>query len=81
MCIRDRYPGINSVTAITEKDDGHMWIGTSAGLYLLDKESGRFQYVCLLYTSVLPPRAFTGQSAIPSPNIMMCFIFLYYDLD
>ena len=37
------YPGINSVTAITEKDDGHMWIGTSAGLYLLDKESGRFQ--------------------------------------
>lgn len=29
-------PGINSVTAITEKDDGHMWIGTSAGLYLLD---------------------------------------------
>lgn len=41
------YPGINSVTAITEKDDGHMWIGTSAGLYLLDKESGRFQYVAL----------------------------------
>ena len=24
-----------------------MWIGTSAGLYLLDKESGRFQYVAL----------------------------------
>lgn len=41
------YPGINSFTAITEKDDGHMWIGTSAGLYLLDKESGRFQYVAL----------------------------------
>ena len=41
------YPGINSITAITEKDDGHMWIGTSAGLYLLDKESGRFQYVAL----------------------------------
>lgn len=41
------YPGINSVTAITEKDDGHMWIGTSAGLYLLDKESGRFQYIAL----------------------------------
>lgn len=24
-----------------------MWIGTSAGLYLLDKESGRFQYIAL----------------------------------
>ena len=41
------YPGINSITAITEKDDGHMWIGTSTGLYLLDRESGRFQYIAL----------------------------------
>ena len=41
------YPGINSVTAITEKDDRHMWIGTSNGLYLLEKESGRYQYIAL----------------------------------
>ena len=41
------YPGISSVTAIKEKDDGHMWIGTSAGLYLLDNESGRYQYITL----------------------------------
>ena len=24
-----------------------MWIGTSTGLYLLDRESGRFQYIAL----------------------------------
>ncbi len=42
------YPGINSVTAIIEKDNNNMWIGTSTGLYLLDKESGDFQYIVLL---------------------------------
>ena len=41
------YPGISSVTAIRERDDSHMWIGTSAGLYLLDKESGKFRYIAL----------------------------------
>lgn len=41
------YPGISSVTTIAEKDENHIWIGTSGGLYLLDKVSGKFQYITL----------------------------------
>lgn len=52
------YPGLNSVTNICEKDSTSMWIGTIAGLFLLDKESGDFRvidlpvesmYICALY--------------------------------
>lgn len=39
------YPGINSITSIEEKDDHHMWVGTSTGLYTLDRDSGEFQYL------------------------------------
>lgn len=41
------YPGINSITSIEEKDDHHMWVGTSTGLYTLDRDSGEFQYIGL----------------------------------
>lgn len=41
------YPGISSVTAILEKDTDSMWIGTSTGLYLLDKESGHYRAIDL----------------------------------
>ncbi|MDE6162020.1 MAG: hybrid sensor histidine kinase/response regulator, partial [Bacteroides sp.] len=41
------YPGVSSITTIQEKDDRLMWIGTRMGLYLLDKESGVYQYVDL----------------------------------
>ena len=36
------YPGVSTVTAIAEKDSVHMWIGTSGGLYLLDRNSGKY---------------------------------------
>ncbi|MBQ8674276.1 MAG: response regulator [Bacteroides sp.] len=36
------YPGINYITAIIDNDDHHLWVGTSAGLYLLEKESGNY---------------------------------------
>lgn len=39
------YPGVSSITAIAEKDSSNMWIGTSTGLYLLNKDSGEFQYI------------------------------------
>lgn len=39
------YPGVNSITAIAEKDIDNMWIGTSSGLYLLNKDSGKFQNI------------------------------------
>lgn len=35
-----RYPHISSVTNILEKDRDEMWIGTTKGLFLLNKESG-----------------------------------------
>lgn len=41
------YPGVSSITIIQEKDDRLMWIGTRMGLYLLDKESGVYQYIDL----------------------------------
>lgn len=52
------YPGLSSVTSILEKNAGHMWIGTSMGVYLLNKKSGLYQLldlpteimnVCVLY--------------------------------
>ncbi len=39
------YPGINSVNIIIEKDAKHMWIASSNGLYLLNKDSGTFRRV------------------------------------
>lgn len=39
------YPGVSSITAIAEKDDRHMWIGTGTGLYTLDRDSGKYQYL------------------------------------
>lgn len=41
------YPGLNSITAITEKDSAHVWIGSATGLYLLDKESGKYEHIRL----------------------------------
>ena len=41
------YPGVSSITAIAEKDSRHMWIGTVAGLYLLDRDSGDYQYIAM----------------------------------
>ena len=41
------YQGLNSITAITEKDANSMWIGSATGLNLLDKESGKFEHIKL----------------------------------
>lgn len=41
------YDGLNSITAIIEKDRKHMWIGTATGLFLLDKEAGGFERIKL----------------------------------
>ena len=41
------YPGLNSITAILEKDEKHMWIGSATGLYLLEKESGKWERIKL----------------------------------
>ena len=35
---------MSSVTSIVEHDKDHMWIGTASGLYLLDRNSGKYQY-------------------------------------
>lgn len=34
------YPDISTVTTIIERDSKHMWIGTTKGVYLLNKETG-----------------------------------------
>ena len=39
------YPGVSSITSIVEHDKEHMWIGTATGLYLLNRDSGQYQYI------------------------------------
>lgn len=41
------YHGLHSVTAIIEKDDKSMWIGTATGLFPLDIESGKYERIQL----------------------------------
>lgn len=41
------YNGLTSITAIVEKDNDHMWIGTATGLFLLDKKTGGFERIKL----------------------------------
>ena len=41
------YPGLSSITDIKEKDEQHMWIGTATGLYLLETETGKFEYITM----------------------------------
>ncbi len=51
ICLKSQdvrlYPGLNSITAIIEKDEQSMWIGSATGLYLLDKESGEWERIKL----------------------------------
>ena len=46
------FPGLNDITAIVEKDAGHMWIGNTTGLFLLEKSTGTYQPVKLPTESV-----------------------------
>lgn len=41
------YEGLNSVSAIEERNRDYMWIGSATGLYLLEKKTGRFQLIKL----------------------------------
>lgn len=41
------YPGVNTVTAIEEKDTNFMWVGTATGLFLLNRNSGEYQYILM----------------------------------
>lgn len=34
--------GLNGITVIKEMDDNHLWIGTANGLFLLQKDSGKY---------------------------------------
>ncbi|WP_321518508.1 ATP-binding protein [uncultured Bacteroides sp.] len=39
------YPGISSVNIILEKDAEHLWIASSKGLYILNKDNGTFKLI------------------------------------
>lgn len=39
------YPGLSSITAILEKNEEQMWIGTTTGVYLLDKLRGNYRRI------------------------------------
>ncbi len=45
-------PGLDGITEIVEKNDKYMWIGTANGLYLLEKSSGKYQYIPMPVESV-----------------------------
>ncbi len=37
------YRGLNFITALAEKDARHIWVGTAVGVFLLDKQTGKFK--------------------------------------
>ena len=39
------FPELNSITTIIEKDKNNMWIGTSKGLFLLNKTTGKSKQI------------------------------------
>lgn len=39
------YPNLNNITTIIERDKEYMWIGTSKGLFLLNKTTGEFKRI------------------------------------
>ena len=41
------YTGVNTVKAIEEKDTNLMWVGTATGLFLLNRNSGEYQYILM----------------------------------
>lgn len=41
------YEGLSSITTIIERNSKEMWIGSTTGLYLLQKESGKFEHINL----------------------------------
>lgn len=41
------YQGLNSITAIAERNSEEMWIGSATGLYLVKKESGKYESIKL----------------------------------
>lgn len=41
------YNGLNSITAIVEKNNKELWIGTATGLFLLEKKTGSFERIKL----------------------------------
>lgn len=41
------YPGFNSITSIVEKDEDHIWISSTEGIYVLNKQDGEYQQIPL----------------------------------
>ena len=45
------FPGLSGITTILEKDASSMWIGTATGLFLLEKQSGKYRHIHLPISS------------------------------
>lgn len=45
------FEELNSITTILEKDDSHMWIGTTSGLHLLNKCTGEVKNIDMPFES------------------------------
>ena len=42
--IRNFY-NLSGITTLAEKDSDHLWIGTATGLYLLERHTGKYEYI------------------------------------
>lgn len=58
----DLIPGLDFVTDIKEKNERYMWIGTANGLYLLEKATGKYQYI------PMPVESFYIYTLYQAPN-------------
>ncbi len=45
--ILQTYPGITSVNTVVERDEKFLWAGTSNGLHLLDRTTGKYTFIDL----------------------------------
>lgn len=58
----DLIPGLDFVTDIKEKNEQYMWVGTANGLYLLEKATGKYQYI------PMPVESFYIYALYQAPN-------------
>lgn len=45
------FDDVNGITTILEKDENHLWIGTTSGLHLLEKSTGKIQNIPMPFES------------------------------
>lgn len=71
------YSGLSSITTITEKNDREMWIGCATGVYMLDKETGKFERIKLSEESTYIYSLYTDKNGLLYIGTSGSGLFIY----